>query len=72
MAQLIEKINSMEKKTDNKKAVRSEAISVLLSASAGAGIGWIIWLTMGNIAVALGMAGPIAALSNNFLRKVIK
>ena len=52
--------------------MRSEAIAVLLSAGAGVGIGWGVWLATGNIALAIGLAGPIAALSNNFLRKVIK
>jgi hypothetical protein len=62
----------MEQKTNDKRSVRSQAIAVLLSASAGAGVGWVLWLTTGNIVLAIGLAAPIAALSNNFLRKVIK
>ena len=61
-----------QKKPNDKQSVRSEAIAALLSASAGSGIGWLIWLATSNIAVAIGMAGPIAALTNIFLRKVIK
>ncbi len=61
----------MEQPTD-KRSVRSEAIAALLSAGAGAGTGWVLWLATGNIAVAIGMAGAIAALANNFLRRVIK
>jgi hypothetical protein len=62
----------MEQKPTDKQSVRSEAIAVLLSASAGSGIGWVIWLATSNIAVAIGIAGPMAALTNNILRKVIK
>ena len=62
----------MEQKTDGKTSVRSEAIAALMSASAGSGVGWLIWLATSNIGVAIGVAGPIAALTNIFLRKVIK
>ena len=62
----------MEQKPNGKPSVRSEAIAALLGASAGSGIGWLIWLATSNIGVAIGMAGPIAALTNHFLRKVIK
>ena len=62
----------MEQKPNDKPSLRSEAIAVLLSAGAGSGIGWVIWLATGNIAVALGIAGPMGALTNNILRKVIK
>ena len=62
----------MEQKSNDKRSVRSEAIAVLLSASAGSGIGWVVWLATGNIAVAIGVAGPMAALTNNILRKIIK
>ena len=44
----------------------------LLAASAGAGIGWGIWLATGNNGVAIGTVGPIALLFNNMLREVIK
>ncbi len=62
----------MEQKQTDKPSVRSEAIAALVSAGAGSGIGWLIWLATNNLGVAIGMAGPIAALSNIFLRKVIK
>ena len=62
----------MEQKPNEKRSVRSEAIAVLLSASVGSGIGWVIWLATSNIAVAIGIAGPMAAITNSFLRKVIK
>jgi hypothetical protein len=61
----------MEQRPSDKPSVRSEATAVLLSAGAGSGIGWVIWLATGNIAVAIGIAGPMAALSNNILRKII-
>lgn len=56
----------------HKQSVRSEAIAVILSAITGSGIGWMIWLATSNIALAIGIAGPIAALANSFFRKVIK
>ena len=62
----------MEQTPGDKQSVRSEAIAALLSAISGSGIGWLVWLATGNIAVAIGMAGPIAALANSFLRKAIK
>lgn len=62
----------MEQKPNDQRSVRPEAIAVLLSAIAGSGIGWVIWLATTNIAVAIGIAGPIAALANSFLRKVLK
>jgi hypothetical protein len=61
----------MEQPPNDKRSLRSEAIAVLLSAGAGSGLGWVLWLATGNIAVAIGMAGPMAALTNNLLRKVI-
>lgn len=64
--------NTMEQKQSVIPSVRSEAIAALLGASAGSGIGWLIWLATSNIGVAIGIAGPIAALSNGFLRKVIE
>ena len=71
-AQHIEETNSMDQKPNDKQSGRSAAIAALLGASAGAGIGWGIWLATGNNAVAIGMAGPIALLINNIFRKVIK
>jgi hypothetical protein len=62
----------MDPKPDGAQSGRSAAIAALLGASAGAGIGWGIWLATENNAVAIGMAGPIALLTNNFLLKVIK
>jgi LmbE family N-acetylglucosaminyl deacetylase len=62
----------MEQHPNDKQSGRSAAIAALLAAGAGAGIGWVIWLTTGNNGVAIGMAGPIALLVNNMLRKVIK
>ena len=54
------------------QSLRSEAITALLAASAGSGIGWLIWRATSNIGVAIGMAGPIAALTNIILRKTLK
>jgi hypothetical protein len=62
----------MEPDPNGKPSIRSEAIAAIVSASAGSGIGWLIWLATGNIAVAIGMAGPIAALTNSVIRKVMK
>ena len=71
VATRIERTNTMEQKPNNKHLGRSAAIA-LLAASGGAGIGWVIWLATGNNAVAIGMAGPMALLISNILRKVIK
>ena len=62
----------MEQKPNDKPSVSSEAIAALLGASAGSGVGWLIWLATSNIGVAIGMAGPIAALTNYFFRRVLK
>jgi hypothetical protein len=62
----------MEQQPNDKRSGRSAAIAALLAAGAGAGFGWIIWLTTGNNGVAIGLAGPIALLVNSMLRKVIK
>ncbi len=61
----------MEQQPNDKRSTRSAAIAALLGASAGAGIGWVIWLTTGNNAVAIGVAGPIALLVNNFVRNML-
>ncbi len=61
----------MESKPNGKRWGRSAAIA-LLAAGGGAGIGWILWLTMRNIAVAIGIAGPMALLISNLLQKIIK
>ena len=65
------RITRMEENPNDKRSIGAEAIATLLSAAAGSGLGWILWLATSNIAVAVGMAGPIAALTNNFLRKVL-
>lgn len=62
----------MEQQPNDKRSVGSEAITALVSAGAGAGIGWVLWIATGSIALAIGMAGAIAALANNLLRRVIK
>lgn len=62
----------MEQKPNGKPSVRSEAIAALVGASTGSGIGWLIWLGTSNIGVAIGMAGPIAALTNIIVRKSTK
>jgi len=62
----------MEQHPMDKRSGRSAAISALLAAGAGAGVGWLIWLTTRNNAVAIGMAGPTAVLVNNALRNVIR
>jgi uncharacterized membrane protein len=68
----IERKDRVEQEPNNRPSMRSEAIAVIVSAIVGSGIGWALWLASSNIAVAIGMAGPMAALTNNFLRKVIK
>lgn len=62
----------MELRPNGKPSLRSEVLAALLSAIAGSGIGWLIWLASNNIGAAIGMAGPIAALANNVFRRVIK
>lgn len=62
----------MEREPNDQPSVRSEAISAILSAGAGSGAGWLLWLATSNIAVAIGLAGPIAAITNSFVRKVIR
>ncbi|MGL4555189.1 MAG: hypothetical protein ACRC33_28820 [Gemmataceae bacterium] len=62
----------MEQPPGDQRPVLAEAIAALLAAGAGSGIGWVLWLATGNIAVAIGLAGPIAALTNFALRRVVK
>ena len=62
----------MEQKPNGKQSIHSEAIAALLSAIAGSGAGWLVWVAKSNIGVAIGLAGPIAALTNIFVRKVFK
>jgi len=59
----------MEEKPDDKQSWRAEAIAALLSAGAGAGIGWLTWQLTGNIAVGIGISGPMALVASNLLRK---
>ena len=59
------------RESDNKQSTRASAFAALLSAAAGFGIGWAIWPATGNNAVAIGMAGPMALLTNNILRKAL-
>lgn len=59
----------MERDPNNKPSILSDVIAVIVSAIAGSGIGWAVWLVSRNIAVAIGMAGPIAALTNSYLRR---
>jgi hypothetical protein len=63
---------NMELPTHGKSSLRSEALAVLLSAGAGSGIGWIIWLATANIALSIGIAGPMAALTNGIIRRLIR
>jgi hypothetical protein len=67
-----ERAIKMETKLQEKQNGFSTAISAVLGASAGVGIGWALWLAIGNIALAIGLAGPSAFLAYNFFRKVIK
>ena len=62
----------MEPKLNGKPSIRSEAFAALVGAGAGSGVGWLIWLATSNIGVAIGMAGPIAALTNIIIRKITK
>ncbi len=62
----------MEQEPSDKPSWRSEAIATLLSASAGAGIGWLTWQATGNIAVAIGIAGPMGALTNNLITNMLR
>lgn len=61
----------MEQEPRVKITMRSEALTVLLSVISGSGIAWFVWLATSSIVLALGTAGPMAALSNNILRKVM-
>ena len=61
----------MEQNSNGKQSVRTEAIAALLSAIAGSGVGWLVWIATTNIGFAIGIAGPIAALTNVSLRKVL-
>ncbi len=61
----------MEQEPSVKITMRSEALTVLLNVISGSGIAWIVWLATGSIVLAIGMAGPMAALANNILRKVM-
>lgn len=67
-----ERTSGMEHNPSDKRSLRSEAIAAILAAGAGSGIGWVIWLATGNIGVAIGIAGPMAALTNFALRRAIK
>lgn len=62
----------MEQHPNEKQSGRSAALAALLAACAGSGIGWVLWLTTGNNGIAIGVAGPIALLTHNILKKVIK
>lgn len=55
-----------------KQTIHSEIIAAFVSAIAGSGIGWLVWATTSNIGVAIGIAGPIAALTNVAFRKVFQ
>ena len=70
--QFIEGTNRMEPKSGDKPSMLSEAMVVLLSAGAGSGIGWLTWKGTGNIAVALGITGPIAFLSKNVFTNLLQ
>lgn len=61
----------MEQKPNDKRLGRSAAIAVL-AAGGGAGIGWVLWLATGKIALGIGLAGPMALLISNILQRVIK
>jgi len=54
-----------------RQSLRAEALAVFLSASVGCGIGWVLWIVTGNIAVAIGVAGPMAALASSLARRVL-
>jgi hypothetical protein len=62
----------MEQHPIDKQSRRSAAVSALLAAGTGAGIGWLVLLATRNNAVAIGMAGPIALVAHNVLRKVMR
>jgi hypothetical protein len=62
----------MEQKPDDKQSGLSAAIAALLSASAGAGIGWLTWQVTESIAFGIGIAGPMALLSNNLITKMLR
>ncbi len=53
-------------------SVRKELIAVLVGVTAGCGIAWMVWLATRNIAVTIGIAGPIAYISNGFLRNRLR
>jgi len=62
----------MEQQPNDKQSTRSAAIAAFLAVSAGAGIGYALMLATGSNVLGIGMASPIALLTNNVLRKVIK
>ncbi len=49
-------------------AVGKELIAVLFGVIAGCGIAWMVWLATSSFVFALGIAGPIAYISNGFMR----
>ena len=61
----------MDQQPNDKLSTRDEAIAVLLSVSAGAGLGYALFLATGNVVVGIGSAAPVAVLVNNFVRNVL-
>ena len=62
----------MGQKPDDKQSGLSAAIAALCGASAGAGIGWLTYQVTGSIAFGIGIAGPMALLSNNLIANMLR
>ena len=62
----------MAQQPSDKQTGSTAAIAALLGASAGAGIGWLSYQARGNIAVGIGVAGPMALLSNNLIANMLR
>ena len=61
----------MEPKSGDHPSWRSAALAALLSAGAGSGIGWLTWQSTGSSALGIGIAGPMALLSNNMITQML-
>lgn len=53
---------------NDKKSTRSTAMAALLAVSAGAGIGYALFLATGSNVVGIVMASSLSHIVNNFVR----
>lgn len=68
----VKRSNHMGQKQIDVQSGGVGAVAAQLAAGSGTGFGWGDWLTAANNAISIGLAGLIALLTNNMLRKVIK